>query len=432
MDTLQKAIEDITYISEKFPEEAFRIISDNKDEAIPYLRAAVKYACSKGGELSTDYELHLYALFLLAQFQDREFFPEIIEFVSLPDDDLDYMIGDCITEGLADILYNTYNGDAELLKSAILNDGIGEFTRSSMLKTLTQLYLDRSVSEDEFKAVLKRIVYDVKDGGFLYCAAAEKMCTCHFIDMLPDIRCLFDNDLLDEHYMGMYDSYVDAMFDYNNNRTESCKSPINAADSLRGWAMFKNASESGKKNIKNSELLDAVKHESVSSAAKAKIGRNDPCPCGSGKKYKNCCLNKPRAAIDNIESVTERSRWLKKYPCTGGERVEGRIYLEDYFDKQSIEIDKILYLALMHRPQNIFVRNERTEEARSREYLWLAFLMCSKRIENEQIPSFAEYDAKYSIHYKCGEWTGRLLELLKSSYDTERYRELEQWCLKMK
>ena len=23
-----------------------------------------------------------------------------------------------------------------------------------------------------------------------------------------------------------------------------------------------------------------------------KVGRNDPCPCGSGKKYKNCCLLK--------------------------------------------------------------------------------------------------------------------------------------------
>jgi hypothetical protein len=22
------------------------------------------------------------------------------------------------------------------------------------------------------------------------------------------------------------------------------------------------------------------------------IGRNDPCPCGSGKKYKNCCIEK--------------------------------------------------------------------------------------------------------------------------------------------
>lgn len=26
-----------------------------------------------------------------------------------------------------------------------------------------------------------------------------------------------------------------------------------------------------------------------------KIGRNDPCPCGSGKKYKKCCLNKGSA-----------------------------------------------------------------------------------------------------------------------------------------
>ena len=25
----------------------------------------------------------------------------------------------------------------------------------------------------------------------------------------------------------------------------------------------------------------------------AKIGRNDPCPCGSGRKYKQCCLGRP-------------------------------------------------------------------------------------------------------------------------------------------
>jgi hypothetical protein len=24
----------------------------------------------------------------------------------------------------------------------------------------------------------------------------------------------------------------------------------------------------------------------------SKVGRNDPCPCGSGEKYKNCCLHK--------------------------------------------------------------------------------------------------------------------------------------------
>lgn len=31
--------------------------------------------------------------------------------------------------------------------------------------------------------------------------------------------------------------------------------------------------------------------DSVVSPQAAKAGRNDPCPCGSGKKYKKCCLN---------------------------------------------------------------------------------------------------------------------------------------------
>jgi preprotein translocase subunit SecA len=27
-----------------------------------------------------------------------------------------------------------------------------------------------------------------------------------------------------------------------------------------------------------------------------KVGRNDPCPCGSGKKFKSCCMRKEAAA----------------------------------------------------------------------------------------------------------------------------------------
>ncbi|CAM3386443.1 SEC-C metal-binding domain-containing protein [Marinicrinis lubricantis] len=30
-----------------------------------------------------------------------------------------------------------------------------------------------------------------------------------------------------------------------------------------------------------------------------KIGRNQPCPCGSGKKYKKCCLEKDQAKLYN-------------------------------------------------------------------------------------------------------------------------------------
>ena len=38
-------------------------------------------------------------------------------------------------------------------------------------------------------------------------------------------------------------------------------------------------------NMKHTDNLPVINTEPM-------IGRNDPCPCGSGKKYKKCCLMK--------------------------------------------------------------------------------------------------------------------------------------------
>lgn len=35
-----------------------------------------------------------------------------------------------------------------------------------------------------------------------------------------------------------------------------------------------------------------LKNESVRAVTEKTAGRNDPCPCGSGKKYKKCCLSR--------------------------------------------------------------------------------------------------------------------------------------------
>ena len=44
-------------------------------------------------------------------------------------------------------------------------------------------------------------------------------------------------------------------------------------------------------DLPNEELRASLLGEIVAAAepAKAKVGRNDPCPCGSGKKFKKCC-----------------------------------------------------------------------------------------------------------------------------------------------
>jgi hypothetical protein len=38
----------------------------------------------------------------------------------------------------------------------------------------------------------------------------------------------------------------------------------------------------------------------------SKFGRNDPCPCGSGKKYKKCCLSKTYTEVGKEDSIRGR------------------------------------------------------------------------------------------------------------------------------
>jgi hypothetical protein len=40
-----------------------------------------------------------------------------------------------------------------------------------------------------------------------------------------------------------------------------------------------------------------------------KAGRNDPCPCGSGKKFKKCCLTKGQSAVSGAPGSEPRA-WL--------------------------------------------------------------------------------------------------------------------------
>jgi tetratricopeptide (TPR) repeat protein len=65
-----------------------------------------------------------------------------------------------------------------------------------------------------------------------------------------------------------------------------------------------------------------------------KLGRNDPCHCGSGNKYKKCCLSKDEAA--NITRVTANSS-----PLT-----EAEIY-ESVIDRE-LQWDNPLYLITAH------------------------------------------------------------------------------------
>lgn len=430
MNELQSAIEGITYRSRVFPQKEFEIIAANRDEAIPYLRSAIEKVLMEGIPEDDEYELPFYALFLLAELRDREFFPKIVEFISLPDDVLDDLVGDTITEGMKEVLYYTYNGDIELLKQVVEDETVNEYVRAEALYVMGQLYLDGDLGEAEWKEFIKKNIYAAEDYNFVNNGLATVICRCHFVDMLPEIRYMLEHELMEEMCMGEYDSCVDEMFQYKDDEKNFCELEWHAADHLRNWSMFDNTSKKTPKKNDFDKLVRNVMREEQKSSSR-KIGRNDPCPCGSGKKYKHCCLNKPVSPIDKIESLQERQKALINYPYTGKEKQEGRIYLDDYFDQESIEIDKLLYLGLMQRPGWIWLRNEEAEQKRCLEYLKLAFGMFEDRAEREGIRTFAEYDERFSIHYFCSEWMEKLLELSEMYGDQTVHADVKKCMERM-
>ena len=62
----------------------------------------------------------------------------------------------------------------------------------------------------------------------------------------------------------------------------------------------------------------------------AKVGRNDPCPCGSGVKYKKCCLGKTVTPNRDIEALYANKYGvrLKKERDIKAIRKAGRLVLE--------------------------------------------------------------------------------------------------------
>lgn len=54
-------------------------------------------------------------------------------------------------------------------------------------------------------------------------------------------------------------------------------------------AMPKQKKAPVKKTVKPTKKTAPKKKPKKKAVLEAKVGRNDPCPCGSGKKYKKCC-----------------------------------------------------------------------------------------------------------------------------------------------
>jgi Protein of unknown function (DUF1186) len=134
-----------------FPRLALEQAIAEQAAITPILLATVEQWKSKLEELSElpDYHLHVYAIYLLAQFKESQAYQPIVDFFSVPGEISMDVTGDLVTEDLGRILASVCDGNIAPIQELIENRQANEYARSSALSSLIILVLqgtlDRAV-----------------------------------------------------------------------------------------------------------------------------------------------------------------------------------------------------------------------------------------------------------------------------------------------
>lgn len=194
----------------------------------------------------------------------------------------DLVLGDAITATLPGILINTFDGDAVPLR-ALAGQPDGDVgVRDTALLTLA--YLTRAgrlpaAEMHEFCTTLFATM-PPQPRDPIWASLVTAVALLGFADLTPQAEAAFAGRCIDPQYMTFRDFRVDLQRAIQSPgslrelESHGIKPLGRATEALAAWDF------SGEDEEPQEPYVNPLRD----------IGRNDPCPCGSGKKYKKCCL----------------------------------------------------------------------------------------------------------------------------------------------
>jgi len=280
---IQEIVKELELNYGTFPRQAVEAAIANRERITPELLRIIEEATQNVEALyyRERYMAHLYAMYLLAQFRERRAYPLIVDFFSIPGEITLDMTGDFVTESLGRVLASVSWGDTSLMEKLIENEAANEWVRGAALRGLVTLVACGEKSREEvmayyqslFRGRLAREYSHVWD-GLLSCSTE-----LYPEEVYEDIEQAFEDDLVDETFIDL--EWVRERLAVGKEavlsdlkRGRSHELIEDTVGEMEWWACFR-----------------PPRQEYVPSSKK-KVGRNEPCPCGSGKKYKRCCGSK--------------------------------------------------------------------------------------------------------------------------------------------
>jgi hypothetical protein len=299
-EELEKIIKEMSIFTGHFPKDAINGATAHYSELRPQLLASLDYVYENRASLlkeNSDYYLYSFAMFLAAQVKDTSAFPALVRYLSMTEDEIEFFLNDTLTEDFCYILRETFNGDVDSLKKIIENDGYYLFARMVAMDTLILVFHDGFIHREELLAFIRSLIARTPkdDCSDLAEITAKAVMEAHFTELIPDIKVLYDSDVIDTFSVCTYEKFVKHTFDLNYR--SFAYSRVDMGDiigNMGSWACFQEESphRSSKTYEDNDDTEEYEEKNDAPYRPAKKIGRNEPCPCGSGKKYKKCCLGK--------------------------------------------------------------------------------------------------------------------------------------------
>jgi tetratricopeptide (TPR) repeat protein len=232
----------------------------------------------------------LHALFLLKEVKAVESLPKILSFLENDGEFLDLWIGDHKTETLWMCLYALGFESTALLKEFLLRPGLDTYIKTAASEALCQMVLHHPEKRQEVLAIYDEVFThfssaslddNLIDSEFLGLAIGDAA-DCKLHELLPIVK-----ELYDKQYVSLFvnGDYTDVVKMFNEQPKFSPKREL-----LNIYDLYHDVTTTWAGYTEEDDYLPPMPMLQEP-AASEKIGRNDPCPCGSGKKYKKCCGN---------------------------------------------------------------------------------------------------------------------------------------------
>jgi len=292
---LQAVLKKLEYNHDNiFQREALIEVINNRDEAIPHLLGILEHSIENFDQLATEdaYFAHIYAMYLLAQFKEKKAYPLLVKLFSMPGEAVLDFTGDVVVNDLERILYQVCNGDIDPLKSMIENSNVNEFVRSAAIECLLILVTTGQKPREEIIAYFKELFNGKleREHSHAWNALVINSYYLYPEEVFDEIKKAYDEKLVEPFFID-FESIEEAMEkgkeeilqNLDEAKRHKCRPIDNTVEELESWECFEQPEN--KKIRGSAKNTGPVKKDN-------KIGRNDPCPCGSGKKHKKCCLGK--------------------------------------------------------------------------------------------------------------------------------------------